>query len=162
MSKKKKTKSSISMLDVMKSVRSPFATCKMTGAGAHKSKKDFNRQAQKQQDSHSEESAKAGLIEEYLNKPLKDNWYELSINDRRSYIQGGDFGEEPEGTIMRTKTCVMEIWCELFNGDPKQLTPMMAREINDILNGLHEWEKAKGSLRFGKSYGKQRAFIRKM
>lgn len=120
------------------------------------------KEAQKQQDSHSEESAKAGLIEEYLNKPLKDNWYELSINDRRSYIQGGDFGEEPEGTIMRTKTCVMEIWCELFNGDPKQLTPMMAREINDILNGLHEWEKAKGSLRFGKSYGKQRAFIRKM
>ena len=120
------------------------------------------KEAQKQQDSHSEESAKAGLIEEYLNKPLKNNWYELSINDRRSYIQGGDFGEEPEGTIMRTKTCVMEIWCELFNGDPKQLTPMMAREINDILNGLHEWEKAKGSLRFGKSYGKQRAFIRKM
>ena len=50
MSKKKKTKNSISMLDVMKSVRSPFATCKMTGAGEHKSKKDFNRQAQKQQD----------------------------------------------------------------------------------------------------------------
>lgn len=36
--------------DVIKRVRSPFATVKMTGAGAHKSKKDFNRQAQKLED----------------------------------------------------------------------------------------------------------------
>jgi predicted P-loop ATPase len=120
------------------------------------------KEAEKQQDSHSEESAKAGLIEEYLNKPIMDNWYNLGISEKRNYIQGSEFGEEPEGTVRRDKTCVMEIWVELFSGDPKQLSPMTAREINDILSGFHEWEKYKGKLRFGKSYGIQRAFIRKI
>lgn len=63
--------------------------------------------------------------------------------------------------MQRNKTCVIEIWVELFNGDPKQLTPMLSREINDILSGLHEWEKARNPLTFGKNYGKQRAYIRK-
>lgn len=117
-------------------------------------------EARKQQDEHSEESAKAGLVEAYLDMPITDNWNSMSINDRRLYIQGGDFGEEPKGTIKRTKTCVMEIWCELFNGDPKQLTPLNSREINEILKGLKGWKKYDGRLRFGKVYGVQRAFVR--
>lgn len=118
------------------------------------------KEAAKQQDSHSEESAKAGLIDEYLNKPITEDWYSLSLNDRRAYIQGGDFGEVPEGNITRTKTCVMEIWCELFNGDPKQLNPLLSREINEILRGFSNWELS-GRLKFGKCYGQQRAYIRK-
>jgi putative DNA primase/helicase len=88
------------------------------------------KEAKKQQESHSEESAKAGLIEEYLNKPIIDGWYGLGIAEKRNYIHGSDFGETPVGDITRTKTCVMEIWCELFNGEPKMLTPIMSREIN--------------------------------
>ena len=55
----------------------------------------------------------------------------------------------------------MEIWCELFKGEPKALTPILSREINDILRGLEEWEPANSVLRFGKIYGTQRAYIRK-
>ncbi|MDU1314486.1 MAG: virulence-associated E family protein [Clostridium septicum] len=119
------------------------------------------KEAQKQQDSHSEESAKAGLIEEYLNKLLPEDWYSLNISEKRNFIQDAEFGDSRVGTMRRDKTCVMEIWVELFNGDPKQLTPMYSREINDILSGLHEWKKHSVSLRFGKTYGKQRAYIRK-
>ncbi len=124
--------------------------------------KEEEKEAAKQQDSHSEESAKAGLIEEYLNKHITADWYNLGIPERRNYIQGSDFGDSPEGNIRRDKTCVMEIWVELFNGDPKQLSYVNAREINDILNGLCEWEKSKSGLSFGKIYGKQRAYIRKI
>ena len=120
------------------------------------------KEAQKQQETHSEESAKTGLIEEYLNKPLPDKWYALSLSDRRDYVHGSDFGNLPEGNIKRTKTCVMEIWCELFNGDPKNLTPIQSREINDILKGLKGWKKYNNSLTFGKIYGKQRAYTRKI
>lgn len=120
------------------------------------------KEAKKQQEEHSEESAKAGLIEEYLNRLLPEDWYELSIPEKRNFIQGSEFGESKEGTLRRDKTCVMEIWVELFNGDPKQLTPMQSREINDILSGLKGWVKAKSALSFGKNYGKQRAYIRKI
>lgn len=131
-----------------------------SGEPLHLNKEEL-KEAEKQQDSHSEESAKAGLIQEYLDRPITEDWYSLGISEKRNYIHGSDFGDISEGNIQRTKTCVMEIWCELFNGDPKQLTPMIAREINDILSGFHEWEKHKSKLRFGKSYGIQRAYIRK-
>ena len=120
------------------------------------------KEAQKQQDEHSELSAKAGLIEEYLDKLVPLNWYDLDIPERRNLIHGTEFTEEQKGVLRRDKTCVMEIWVELFSGDPKQLTPMQSREIVDILNGLKGWEKNKSSMRFGKVYGTQRAFIRKI
>lgn len=119
------------------------------------------KEALKQQESHSEESAKAGLIEEFLDRKLPENWYDLDTYKRKEYIQGDGFNSQVEGNMQRNKTCVIEIWVELFNGDPKQLTPMLSREINDILSGLHEWEKARNPLTFGKNYGKQRAYIRK-
>ncbi|WP_443660130.1 VapE domain-containing protein [Clostridium algidicarnis] len=119
------------------------------------------KEAQKQQDSHSEESAKAGLVEEYLNKLLPENWYELEITEKRNYIQGTEFVDSIEGTLRREKTCVMEIWVELFNGDPKQLTPMQSREINDILKGFSDWGRGDNPLSFGKMYGRQRPYLRK-
>jgi putative DNA primase/helicase len=48
----------------------------------------------------------------------------------------------------------------LFKGDPKQLTPLLSREINDILRALKGWERAKNPLNFGASYGRQRAYVR--
>lgn len=117
------------------------------------------KEAKKQQDEHSEENAKLGLVQEYLEKLIPDNWYELDIADRKNFIHGGDFGDS-EGTVQRTKVCVMEVWVELFNGDPKKLTPIQSREINDLLNQIEGWKKAKASLRFGRVYGQQRAFTR--
>lgn len=118
------------------------------------------KEAQKQQEAHSEESAKAGLIQEFLEILLPEDWYKLDVSQRRNYIQGNEFGDSQVGTIQRTKTCVMEIWVELFNGDPKQLTPIVSREINDILKGLEGWTKYDKGLKFGKVYGTQRAFVR--
>lgn len=62
---------------------------------------------------------------------------------------------------LRTKVSVIEIWCELFNGDPKQLGPLQSREINDILRASKEWERSKSNLRFGEAYGQQRAYVHK-
>lgn len=45
--KKEKMVITIDPYAAYKKVRSPFATVKMSGAGAHKSKKDYNRQAEK-------------------------------------------------------------------------------------------------------------------
>lgn len=45
--KKEKISFTINMMDVIRHTRSPFANTPMTGCGAHKSKKDYNRQASK-------------------------------------------------------------------------------------------------------------------
>lgn len=120
-------------------------------------------EAIKQQKAHAEDNPKAGLIEEYLNREYPINWDEMDLFERRNYLDGDDDFDAIASTqtMKKQKTCVMEIWCELFKGDPKALTPILSREINDILRSLDEWEPAKGGLRFGKNYGIQRAYIRK-
>ncbi len=119
--------------------------------------------AKEAQEAHTEESAKAGLIEEYLNRLLPEDWAKKDIGERRRFIHGSDFGETDEGTVKRERVCAMEIWVELFEGDPKQMTPIQAREINDVLRRIPGWKahtKDRGRLYFGKNYGYQRAFVR--
>ncbi len=124
---------------------------------------DIEKEAIKRQEQHTEESTKEGLIREYLDLPLPENWSELDVASRMRFIHGTDFGTAEEGIIKRDKVCAMEIWMELFRGDTKQMTPMQAREINDILRKMEGWEpysKGTGKLKFGRNYGLQRAFVR--
>lgn len=126
---------------------------------------DLEAEAIERQELHTEESSKAGLIREYLDLLLPDNWTECDIAARRRFIHGTDFGDIPEGTVKRDRVCAMEIWVELFEGDSKTLSPMQAREINDILRSTRGWvpyTENRGRLYFGKIYGYQRAFIRAM
>ena len=58
--------------------------------------------------------------------------------------------------------CALEIWCELFNGEKKDLTRQKSKEINDIILKTGEWERVKQSIRFSELYGVQKGFIRKM
>jgi len=125
---------------------------------------ELEKQAVKIQEQHTERSSMEGLIHEYLEMPIPENWDELDVAARRSYIHGNNFKEEELPTKKRDKVCAMEIWVELLQGDPKYMKPMNSREINDVLRVLEDWEPynmGTGKLRFGKNYGGQRAFIRK-
>lgn len=126
---------------------------------------DIEKEAMKRQDKHTEESSKEGLIREHLDLLLPENWSELDVGARRRFIHGSELGVLTEGSFKKERVCAMEIWVELFQADPKQMTSMQAREINDILRKLEEWEpysKGTGKLKFGKNYGAQRAFVRKV
>jgi putative DNA primase/helicase len=115
-----------------------------------------------QQKLHSEDMVKAGIIQEYLEKLLPANWNSFDLNRRRIYLHDEGFAAV-EGILRRDRVCVMEIWSELFEGDAKQLTGLQCREIHDIMKNMEGWEpysKGAGKLRFGKLYGKQKAYIR--
>lgn len=113
------------------------------------------------QSSHMESNSKEGMIIEYLEKLLPDNWNDMDIGARRRYISGGDFSDIP-GIKKRERVCAMEIWCELLGGDAKFLKAAQSREINDILRNIKGWKdysKGSGKLRFN-AYGIQKAFVR--
>jgi DNA polymerase III delta prime subunit len=120
------------------------------------------KEAIEKQKEHSEESPKTGMIIEYLDRLYPNNWEDMDLYERRAWLSGNDdFDTVAEKVEMvKDKTCVMEIWCELFRGEIKQLTPLLSREINDILRGLDGWEKVNKRMRFGKIYGIQRGFRR--
>lgn len=111
------------------------------------------------QSEHTEESAKAGLIREFLERPLPKDWDERSLEERLLYWTGS-FEEPDLSTLVpRTKVCAMEIWCELLEGDVKQFTQTQAREINAVLMKTPGWSRRNG-LRFGAGYGRQRCFVK--
>jgi putative DNA primase/helicase len=123
--------------------------------------KGLDKEAIKNQEAHMEDNSKEGMIIEYLDKLLPVNWIDMDIGGRRRYISGGDFSDLP-GEKKRERVCAMEIWCELFDGDPRNMNSGHSREINDILrkiDGWSEYSKGKGRLRFG-IYGIQKAFTR--
>jgi predicted P-loop ATPase len=127
-------------------------------------KGDMEKEAAKVQEQHMEKSSMEGMIREFLELKLPENWADLDIGDRRRFIHGSDFGEAPEGTVKRDRVCAMEIWVELFRGEIKDLTDKKAKDINDILKRHEGWEihnSANGKLRFGKVYGLQKAYVRK-
>ena len=115
--------------------------------------------ARQVQAKHTEMNGKQGLIESFLNILLPVNWEDYDLDKRLLFFTDG-FGESSAGTEKRKAVCALEIWQELFRGDPKNFTQAQAREINGILRRLPGWE-SKSSVHCGKPYGRQRAFIRK-
>ena len=120
--------------------------------------KEMEAEAVKAQSAHTEESEKVGIVREYLDTLLPDNWESLDLFERREFLEGGALNQP--GTTLRQKVCVLEIWCEVFKGDPKNLNSLMSREINSIMQNMQGWDKSKGNLRFGKRYGHQRGYCR--
>lgn len=119
---------------------------------------DMQAEAQRRQDMHREENPLFGLVQSYLDKPLPDDWYDRDLSQRRLYLDG-DFGSD-KGTVQRDRVCALEIWVEVMNGDPRNFRPIDARNINDILREMPGWKPYGSTLRFGKLYGQQRAFVR--
>lgn len=107
---------------------------------------------------HKVHNSKEGIIAEFLDRPIPEDWYKRSIADRRIYWAGG-FDRAPAATFKRTKVCAAEIWCECFTTEIKYIKQTDTREINNILEGLG-WMKEKTSYRFGGEYGKQRCYTR--
>jgi len=128
--------------------------------------KEVEMLAREEQEAHSEDDGKAGVIQEYLDTPVPVNWYKLDVFDRRRFLRGDDVLEgtyEPERFI-RVKVCVCEIWCELFEGDMKTLDGRKKAEITNALMKLTNWAACsqgdRGRLRFD-PYGRQKALLRK-
>ncbi|MEN6350983.1 MAG: hypothetical protein ABFD08_16505 [Syntrophomonas sp.] len=110
-----------------------------------------------------ESDDREGLVQEYLDKPLPENWKDMNLYERRSFLSAGDFGSNLVGTVQRTLVCPMEIWCECFGKDAASLKRADSYEITTILAKLKSWKPfngtKNGSTRFP-LYNKQRAFMR--
>ncbi len=115
--------------------------------------------ARKVQEEHTEMNGKQGIIENFLETLLPENWDSMDLDKRLLFWSGG-FEDTEKGTEVRQKVCAIEIWQELFRGDPKTFTQAQAREINGMLRRIPGW-KSQSSVNCG-VYGRQRAFIREL
>ncbi len=104
-----------------------------------------------------------GLVREYLEKLLPENWSSMDLYERRSFLNGDDFGSSETGTVKRNLVCPMEIWCECFGKDSANLKKADSYEITAIMARIENWKPydgtKSGTTRFP-IYNKQRAFMR--
>ena len=120
-------------------------------------KPEMEQLARAEQDRHREANVKEGVIREFLDKKIPDNYYELPLSSRRTFWGGGM--QTDSLLIQRNKVCALEVWCECFGGDVKNMRRADAMEINQILANLDGWERNSKTRRYGYC-GTQRGFER--
>ena len=120
-------------------------------------KPEIENLAKAEQDRHREANVKEGVIREFLDKEIPENYYKLSLSARRTFWGGGMQTDSP--LVKRDKVCALEVWCECFGGDVKNMRRADAMEINQILANLEGWERNNSMRRFGYC-GRQRGFSR--
>ena len=109
-----------------------------------------------------EADERLGLIREYLDRLLPEDWEEKSLSERRSFIHGSEFGTA-DGWDERDRVCVAEIWSELFCKDLVTAKRFEIDEIHGLMRQIDGWRRYQGNrdgkLRF-RLYGMQRAYIK--
>ena len=122
--------------------------------------KELKAAALEQQELFTEQDELVGLIENYLDIQLPENWDDLSKETRRDYIQGGT-ASLAEGVQQRQTVCLMEIRYELLGQNIERLISnnYETRKLADIMSNIPGWKRANKRMNFG-VYGTQRGYVR--
>ena len=121
--------------------------------------KEEEEMAQEMQESHRESSGKEGIIREFLERKIPDNWDSLSLLQRKQFWNGNLHLDEKTELVDRDKVCSLEIWSECFGGEAKYMKRTDSREINQILGGIKGWKPNRSKRRYG-PHGIQKGFER--
>lgn len=109
------------------------------------------------QEQHSEKDERMGVIVEYLDRKIPEDWEQKDIHDRRNWLEN----TANVGTVVREIICTAEVWCECLGKNKEDMTRYNTREVNDLLRSLKEWEATVSTANF-KIYGKQKYYERKL
>lgn len=118
---------------------------------------EIEKMAKEQQEKHIEEYGREGIIRDFLDKKIPENWWNMNQMSRRQFMNGQL--KTDEKMIDRDKVCAVEIWCECFGGDSKYMKNRDAADINGVIERLSTWRRMKNPRKFG-IYGSQRGFER--
>ena len=114
------------------------------------------------QETHMQSDARLGMIQQYLDILLPDDWEDRNVENRRDYINQSMVNPMPGASIKRDRVCAAEVLCELFGKDRGDIKRADTVEINGLINLLPDWiryKSANGYTRF-KLYGVQKTFVK--
>lgn len=103
--------------------------------------------ARRVQESFEEENPREGIVQEYLERLLPEDWDTMDLPARRLWLEGAQ-----EGTV--------EIWAEALGGCPDRLDRYDGKEIREIMERMPGWRRAKDKRARVRPYGVQRIYER--
>ena len=118
--------------------------------------RELEEAAREIQDLYEEENPRAGLVANYLDRLLPEDWDAMDLYARRAWLETGG-----EGTVKRRIVCTMEIWAEALGGNPDRYDRYAGKEIRDIMAGLKDWRRSKKDRITIRPYGRQRYYERR-
>ncbi len=119
---------------------------------------ELEAQAASVQEEHRARHPWEGLIADFLEQPVPEDWMKWGAEQRLMFHGGG---ARYEGRLVpRMRVCAVEVWCEVLGKPRGDFTQRATREINGLLERMPGWENA-GVQKAGKPYGAQRCFDRK-
>lgn len=118
-------------------------------------------EAEKEQRNAMEADERVGMIEEYLNRELPDDWDSMDLFARRNYLSGTEFGTPiHNGCNARTEVSNAEIWCECFGKNLQELKPSDSYGIAAMMAQISDWERS-ATIRRQPIYGRQRVYLKR-
>ena len=125
---------------------------------------EVERLAEQEQTAALEADVREGMIAEYLDKLLPEDWDRMDLSERRGFLRGDPFtAGNRTGTIQRTTVSAVEIWAECFGRDPTTIRRGDTYDIFGMLMKIGGWEKYSGN-KTGvirrPPYGPQRCYVR--
>ena len=121
--------------------------------------------AEAEQSDALESDAREGMVAEYLERLLPEDWDRMDLAERRGFLRGDQFnGGDKPGTVRRTVVSAVEIWAECLGKEPSQIRRSDTYDIFGMLMRIGGWEKYKGNKAGAlrrPPYGPQRCYVRK-
>ena len=121
--------------------------------------------AEAEQSDALESDAREGMVAEYLERLLPEDWDRMDLAERRGFLRGDQFnGGDKPGTVRRTVVSAVEIWAECLGKEPSQIKRSDTYDIFGMLMRIGGWEKYKGNKAGAlrrPPYGPQRCYVRK-
>jgi len=117
---------------------------------------ELEAEAERRRQEHMVRDPLEGIIEEFLERPVPEDWLKWDL-ERRMIFWGG--GMQYNGPLVRRdRVCAAEIWRECL-GERKAIPRQDAARINAVLSKMKGWRRA-GVIRIGANYGSQKGFVR--
>lgn len=116
-------------------------------------------QAKAEQTTALEADEREGVVREYLDMLLPENWYDMDLYSRKHYFSSDD-PLQPEGKNQREYVSNMEIWCECFGNDRGKFERQAdSYKIKLIMQKIGGWVYS-GQKKKIKGYGAQYVWVR--
>lgn len=119
---------------------------------------DVLDESERVQQSALEVDERVGMVEEYLNTMLPDDWASMDLFQRRNYLHGTEFGPSAhKGSELRSEVSNAEIWCECFGKSLQELKPADSYSIAALMSQIPGWKRTT-SIKRQPIYGRQRLY----
>lgn len=112
--------------------------------------------AQQIQEDHREIDAWEGILHDFIEKPIPDNWDDWPLDRRRDFLAGQAHTNRP--LVRRERVSATEFLCEALGFASGKLSARDLMRVSKLLRGLPGWKPLKG--RYRTTYAQPHGYIR--